>query len=286
MTEDVRASLLHLDSGADGSDGSVSRRLTALFARTWRARHDAAGLQYEYRYRDLAADPVPPLDSAYCALGRRVERHGFCPPDGVAALIGDPAERRAWALTRPLIDEVLAAGTVLIGAPMYNYTVSALLKAWIDRVSFPGAFTAPGTRAPLLAATRVVVVATRGGSYRPGTPRAAYDFQTPYLRAYFGKQGVADANVRVISAESTLADLVPHLAGHRAQAAASLAAARAAVVACAADDVDGDAGRTRTGAGAGAGGASSGGEAPLTSAADADGRNGRPRTPARPAGRG
>lgn len=67
--------LLHLDAGANRSPESVSRRLTALFADTWRATHRRG----TYRYRDLAADPVPPVDTAYCALGRRVERHGPVP---------------------------------------------------------------------------------------------------------------------------------------------------------------------------------------------------------------
>ncbi|HEY6423100.1 MAG TPA: NAD(P)H-dependent oxidoreductase [Pseudonocardiaceae bacterium] len=78
---------------------------------------------------------------------------------------------------------------MLIGAPMYNYSVPASLKAWIDRVSFPGAFTDPDTGDSLLHATRVVVITARGGAYGPGTPRQAWDFQTPYLRAYFGTQG-------------------------------------------------------------------------------------------------
>jgi FMN-dependent NADH-azoreductase len=236
-------SLLHLDSsadsgadawagsGADGSGGAVSRGLTALFARTWQARQRETGRRYAYRYRDLAADPVPPLDSAYCALGRRVERQGFPPPDGVPALVEGAAEQRAWALTRPLVDELLAADTVLVGAPMYNYAVSALLKAWIDRVSFPGAFGRAGTAGCRLGGTRVVVVATRGGGYRPGTPEAAQDFQTPYLRAYFTRQGVAPENVHVVTAEWTLAGVLPHLAGRQGAAGASLAAARAQLVA-------------------------------------------------------
>lgn len=128
------ASLLHLDSSANRSEESVSRQLTALFAETWRALHGSAG----YRYRDLAADPVPPLSSAYCALGRRVEREGLFPRVRVVELAETPAERHEWALTLPLITEVLAARTVLVGAPMYNYSVPAALKGWIDRVSFPG----------------------------------------------------------------------------------------------------------------------------------------------------
>ncbi|KAA6223826.1 NAD(P)H dehydrogenase [Streptomyces albofaciens JCM 4342] len=222
--------LLHLDSSADRSGGSVSRQLTALFAETWRAAHGpAAG----YRHRDLAADPVPPLDTAYCSLGRRVEERGLVPPDGVDALIAHPAERRAWALTRPLVDELRAAGTVLIGAPMYNFSVPAALKAWLDRVRFPGAFTDPGTGEGLLRGTRVVVISSRGGAYGPGTPREGWDFQTPYLRAYFRELGVAEDAVRVVPVELTLAHLVPHVTRFGPPAADSLDAARAEVTALA-----------------------------------------------------
>ncbi|WP_067127232.1 FMN-dependent NADH-azoreductase [Microtetraspora malaysiensis] len=223
-------SLLHVDSSANRSDESISRRLTALFADTWRARHGSAG----YTYRDLAAAPVPPLDSAYCALGRRVERDGLLPPARVGELIASPAERREWELTHPLITELLSADIVLIGAPMYNFSIPASLKAWIDRVSFPGAFSAPGTGDSLLRDTKVVVITTRGGAYGPGTPMEAWDFQTSYLRAYFAKHGVSDGNLSFITAEMTLADLVPHLAGFRSSAASSLATAQAEVTALAA----------------------------------------------------
>lgn len=222
-------SLLHLDSAANRSGESVSRELTALFARTWKEAHGSAG----YRYRDLAADPVPPLDTAYCTLGRRVERAGLLPPDRVPGLVAGPDEERAWALTRPLITELLAADTVVIGAPMYNYGVSALLKAWIDRVTFPGAFVDPGHGASLLADTRFVVIAARGGAYGPGSAYAACDFQTPYLRAYLGRYGVPEEHIAFVAAELTVADLMPHLAPHRETAAASLAAARAEVTALA-----------------------------------------------------
>lgn len=225
-------SLLHVDSSANCASESVSRQLTALFADTWRALHGSGG----YRYRDLVADPVPPLRTAYCSLGRRMERHGLVPPAGVAALVENPAEHREWALTRPLITELLAADTVLIGVPMYNYSIPASLKAWIDRVSFPGAFTNPDTGDSRLRGTRVVVVTTRGGAYRPGTPQEAGNFQTSYLRAYFGKQGIADGNVRFVSAEMTMAGLVPHLARFRPAAANSLAAARAELTALATAD--------------------------------------------------
>lgn len=222
-------SLLHLDSSANCSDESVSRKLTALFADTWRAQRGASG----YRYRDLASDPIPPLSTAYCALGRRLERCGFDSLRSVSGLVKGPAEQHEWALTCPLINDVLAADIIVIGAPMYNYSVSGLLKAWIDRVSFPAAFVDRDTGQHLLRATQVVVITTRGGAYGPGTPREAWDFQTPYLRAYLAKQGVAPENMHFITAELTLAGVAPHLANLQPQAANSLAAARAEITALA-----------------------------------------------------
>jgi FMN-dependent NADH-azoreductase len=212
--------LLHLDSSANRSDESVTRQLTRLFADGWQAVYGSEA----YRYRDLAADPVQPIDTAYCQLGRRSERCGVLPPAQVSTLIENAAEAEAWALTRPLIEEVVASRTILIGAPMYNYSVPASLKAWIDRITFPGAFT--------LEETEVVVITSRGGAYGPGTPREGWDFELPYLRAYFADHGLRDSNLRIISAELSLASLVPHLADLRPLAERSLAAARAEVLSC------------------------------------------------------
>ncbi|NEB06162.1 NAD(P)H-dependent oxidoreductase [Streptomyces sp. SID13726] len=219
--------LLHIDSSADTADDSVSRRLTGLFANTWRSRNPTG----RYVHHDLCADPVPALGPAYTALGRRVEREGPVPPDKVSALIETAAEEREWALTLPLIAELRAAHTVLLGVPMYNFAVPASLKAWIDRVTFPGAYTDPDTGESLLRDTRVVVVMARGGGYGPGTPRESYDFQTPYLRAYFGELGVRETHF--VAAELTLAGLLPQLAHLEPLSADSLARARTEVTALA-----------------------------------------------------
>ncbi|MGH3786669.1 MAG: FMN-dependent NADH-azoreductase [Pseudonocardiaceae bacterium] len=223
-------SLLHLDSSSSHFSESVSRQLTASFADTWRGLHDSAS----YRYRDLAADPVPLVGPAFVALGQRVESHGVVPSTGVTALVESTAERREWALTLPLIKELLAADTVLVGVPMYNFSVPASLKAWIDRVTFPGAFIDPDTGNSLLHGTRMVVVTARGGGYGQGTPREAFDFQAPYLRAYFGNLGVAQEDLSFVHAEMTRAADVPELARFQPLAASSLAAARATVTALAA----------------------------------------------------
>ncbi|GAA3183162.1 MULTISPECIES: FMN-dependent NADH-azoreductase [Streptomyces] len=224
------AALLHLDSGISPA-GSVSRTLTARFAAAWRARHDGAA---RVRHHDLVADPVPAVRAAYADLGRRVERKGVLSLDDVAALVESPEEEREWVLTRSLIEELRAADTVLLGSPMYNFTVSTGLKAWIDRITFPGAYVDAGTGEKLLRDTRVVVVAARGGGYGPGTPREHFDFQIPYLRAWFGSLGVAEGNVHVVTAELTRVDDIPALDGLQSLAAESLARAEAAVDAIAA----------------------------------------------------
>ncbi|HWO58905.1 MAG TPA: NAD(P)H-dependent oxidoreductase [Umezawaea sp.] len=213
-TEPVK-SLLHLDSSYSGN--SVSKHLTSLYADTWRERHGAAG----YRYRDVAADPVPLVGPAYCALRRRLEGRDPVPVDEVATLAANAAEEREWASTRPLVTELLAADTVLLGVPVHNLTVPASLKAWIDRVTVPGVFTDPATEESLLRDTEVVVVTARGG-------RRAADFLEPYLLAYFGDLGVVD--VRFVHAELTRAPDVPRPSRFQALGTESLAAARLAVV--------------------------------------------------------
>ncbi|MFD0658622.1 NAD(P)H-dependent oxidoreductase [Thermocatellispora tengchongensis] len=130
---------------------------------------------------------------------------------------------------------------MLLGVPMYNFTVPAALKAWIDRITFPGAFTDPGTGQSLLERTKVVVVEARGGCYRPGTPREGFEFQARYLRAYFTDLGVREENLHFVCAEMTRAADNPALARFRSMGASSLAAARSAVTALAARLPDGEA---------------------------------------------
>lgn len=219
----ARKSLLHLDSSH--SADSVTRKLTALFVEIWRRGHPTG----QYRYRDLITDPIPPISPAYVALGTRVERHGVLASAKVGALIESPAEEGEWALTAPLIDQILAAGTLLLGVPMYNFSVPATLKAWIDRVSFPGAYLDPDTGDHLLAGIKVVVISARGGGYGPGTPRERFDFQEPYLRAYFEDLGVSTGDLTFVHAEMTRSGDIPALARFQDLAVRSMAAARTAV---------------------------------------------------------
>lgn len=217
--------LLHLDASANRSGESITRALSARFAAAWLAANPTGAR----RYRDLCVEPVPALTTEFCAIGRRVEQHPPMGRLGVESLLKSDAERVDWRITRTLVDEVVEADTIVIGCPMYNFSVPAALKGWIDRITFPGVYNDPADGAALLAGTDVVVVAASGGGYAPGTPRADWDFQAPYLRAWLASIGVADERIHVVRAELTLADLAPGLADLRPLAATSFEAASAAL---------------------------------------------------------
>jgi len=74
-----------------------------------------------------------------------------------------------------------------------------------------------------------VVALARGGAYGPGTPREGFDFQRPYLRAYFTDHGVTEENLHFVQAEMAPAGIVPEPAGFRDLADQTFAEARAAL---------------------------------------------------------
>lgn len=189
------ASLLHLD--ASPRPTAFSRRVAAAFVAEWRQAHPDSA----YTYRDLTADPVPLVDVARTELAAQSSAAGVRELAGMTAVARTAAQQTAWGVTRPLIEEVLAADVLLVATPMYNFSVPAALKAWIDQISFPWLSFKDRT---------VVVVTGRGGSYAPGTPRAHLDFQEPYLRAYFETLGAE--RIEFIHAELSNAPIVPFLA--------------------------------------------------------------------------
>jgi FMN-dependent NADH-azoreductase len=199
------AQLLHIDASLRWS-GSVSRELSAAFAQAWRAAHPDGA----YVYRDLAVDQVPHLDEAAFTAG-------ITPEDDHT-----DEQRAAWKLSSELIDELTQADTVLLGVPMYNFTVPSTLKAWLDRIVTRRTSVDPATGTGPLAGKRVVVTAARGGSYAPGTPRESFEFQERYLRAALSQVGL-DQDITFVNAEMTLAGTVPALAQFQDIADESLA---------------------------------------------------------------
>lgn len=158
------ATLLHIDSSVFPGEASSSRTVTAAFRKTWQERHPQGAVIY----RDLAANPVPHITADAWSAGYAVPSERT------------PGQSAAFALRVELMEELERADTILIGAPMYNFSIPSTLKAWLDNVLLLGRTAG---ESPSAQGTPVVVVASRGGSYAPGTPREGYEFVQNYLRA-------------------------------------------------------------------------------------------------------
>jgi FMN-dependent NADH-azoreductase len=158
------ATLLHIDSSLLPGGASSSRAVTDAFRTAWLAQHPDGTVVY----RDLAADPVPHLTAA-------AHTAGFADP-----ATHSPEQAEAFAARVRLIEELEQADAVLIGAPMYNFTIPSTLKAWLDNVVLFGRTMG---ETPSAKGTPVTVVASRGGSYAPGTPREPFEYVQNYLTA-------------------------------------------------------------------------------------------------------
>jgi len=177
--------ILHIDS-SPLADASVSRLLTKSIVTALTETHP--GL--EVTYLDLAETPPPHL------TGDLMQVVKFRNLDAL-----NPSQREELARTDALVDQFLAADIVVIGAPMYNFSLPTQLKAWVDRVSQAGrTFRYTETGPVGLAGGRKVIIASARGGLYAGTPyEAALDHQEAYLRAVLGFWGVTD--IAVIRAE-------------------------------------------------------------------------------------
>jgi FMN-dependent NADH-azoreductase len=154
--------ILHIDSAITG-EHSVSRELTAAIVR----RLSAADPGHRVTYRDLAAEPLPHL---------------------TLPAFGDAESQDALA-------EFQAAETVVIGAPMYNFTIPSQLKAWIDRILVAGEtfrYTASGAVEGLASGKRVIVAVARGGLYGENSAQRSVEHAERYLADVFAFIGVKD----------------------------------------------------------------------------------------------
>jgi FMN-dependent NADH-azoreductase len=209
MGQTNMAHLLRIDSSIQG-ERSVSRRLTARAADAWLAAHPGGTVSY----RDLGADPLPHLD-ADSGMARLVPPEQHTPP-----------QAESWALSAQLIGEIEQADTILLGLPVYNYAAPSSVKSWVDHLIAPGLSLDPETHAGLLGGRDLVVLASRGGGYAPGTPREGWDHAEQWLPHGLSMTGLEP---RFITVELTLADVTPAMAHLKPLAAESLAAAERAV---------------------------------------------------------
>ena len=148
--------ILHIDASING-ENSASRAISKAIV------DQLKGAQWgeQVVYRDLAANPLPHLTL------------------------------ESFADTS-VVDEFLAADTIVIGAPMYNFTIPSQLKAWIDRVAIAGKTFSYGENGPqgLAGGRRVIIGLARGGVYSEGSPAAAFEHLETYLRGVFNFIGI------------------------------------------------------------------------------------------------
>lgn len=176
--------ILHLDSSILGSS-SITRELSAVVVAGLRAQHQSA----QVTYRDLVGDEIRHLTGPIAAGFRQIDVGAF-----------DTNTAHEHRLSEVLVTEFLASNVIVIGAPMYNFSVPSQLKAWLDRVAQAGRtfrYTESGP-VGLASSKRVIVASARGGFYAE-TPLAHMDFQEGYLKAFFGFLGITD--VRFVRAE-------------------------------------------------------------------------------------
>ncbi|WP_371616908.1 FMN-dependent NADH-azoreductase [Streptomyces sp. NBC_00454] len=189
------ATLLHLDSSLSPAAGSASRAVTAAFRKAWEEQHPDGTVVY----RDLSAEPVPHLDGLAASAA-------FTDPS-----THSPEQAAAFAERLELVAELEQADAVLIGAPMYNFSIPSTLKAWLDQVIVMGRTAGPDSP---LKGLPVTVVASRGGSYAAGTPREGLEFVTNYLEgvltAMFGAEvDFIVPELTLAASNPSMADLIP-----------------------------------------------------------------------------
>jgi FMN-dependent NADH-azoreductase len=148
--------ILHIDSSING-ENSASRAITKAIV----DKLSDTNWGEPVVYRDLAANPIPHLTLDAFAHNLDVE-------------------------------EFLGADTVVIGAPMYNFTIPSQLKAWIDRIAIAGKtfrYTENGPEG-LVKGKRIIIALARGGIYSEGSPAAAFEHLETYLRGVFNFVGI------------------------------------------------------------------------------------------------
>lgn len=173
--------LLHIDSSILG-DNSASRQLSAGVVKAWQAAEPGV----EVTYRDLASEGINHFSGA--TLGAR----------GTAAELRDAAQKHEAELSASSLAEFLAADAVVVGAPMYNFTIPTQLKAWIDRIAVAGQTFRYSEAGPegLCGNKKVIIVSTSGGMHAGQATGAAHE---GYLKLLFGFLGITD--IEIVRAE-------------------------------------------------------------------------------------
>jgi FMN-dependent NADH-azoreductase len=179
--------LLYISASPTG-DYSNSRQVASEFLSTWRLAHPEG----QILERDLTKESVPHLDAeAIFANYTPTEKQ-------------NPSMANKQSYRMGLINELLSVDEVLISAPLWNWSIPSVLKAYIDQIIVTGVLD---NGKPGLQGKKITFVVAQGGSYKEGTPKAGWDFATGYLELVAKALGATD--VQTILAEFTLAGVAP-----------------------------------------------------------------------------
>jgi len=170
--------ILHIKSSSN-LQGSFTRQIGAIAVERLKAQHPHA----QIIERDLVASPVPHIT-----------------PEWIGAAFSGNADAAALKLSNTLVDEVFASDILVIEAPMYNFSVPSVLKAWIDQVVRAGKTFSHSASGPegLVKGKRAIVVFGAGGFYAEG-PYKPYEHTLSYLLSVLGFIGIT--NVETIRIE-------------------------------------------------------------------------------------
>lgn len=174
--------VLVIDSSINGSK-SFTKKLTSDFSKKLKAKHKKA----HFIYHDFGASPIKHLGGSEVAAFYSGK--------------SDVKTRNILKLSNKLTNELIDADIVAIGSPMYNFTISSNLKAWIDHIvrnDLTFKYTEKGPVGLLNSGKKVVIFTASGGVYSSGDMKA-YEYNQSYLKTIFGFLGVKD--VQVISIE-------------------------------------------------------------------------------------
>jgi len=176
--------LLHVDSSILGAY-SASRELSADIVAQWVHKHPGTRVEH----LDLAVHAPSHFGADAIAI------------KGVAQPEPTEAQRAENALSEQLLTQFLAADVIVIGAPLYNFSIPTQLKAWIDRLAQPGRTFHYIDKGPegLATGKTVIVASTRGGVYATSEGGQAMEHQESYLKVVLGFFGITD--VRIVRAE-------------------------------------------------------------------------------------
>lgn len=174
--------VLHINSSAR-VERSHTRYLSNLFIQEWRCLRP----EDPVISREIGTEPLPPVSECWIASA-------FTPPQDRTA-----AMREALRLSDTLIDELVQADLIVLGAPMYNFGMPAQLKAYVDQIIRVGRTFALDVSnekqpyRPLLTGKRMVVItATGDAGYQPGGPLENLNHLEPHIRTAFGFIGITE----------------------------------------------------------------------------------------------